>query len=99
MVVLCWDHMMKCTIDATMCLLGWLCWVDGRLMWLFMRNILLMLSVNMCMLCGVLWVLAIASHNNINFGAKYDLESRKCFGKLHVVDWVIYTCGFSLPTI
>jgi hypothetical protein len=91
MVVLCSDHMMKCTIDAIMCLSGWWCWVDGQVMWLFMRYILLRLSEYICLLCEVFWVLAIASHNNIKFGAKYVLESRNCFSTLHVVDWVIYT--------
>ena len=88
MVVLCWDLMMKCTIDAT--ILGWLCWVDGRLMWLFKRYILLRLSVNMCMPCGVFWVLAIASLNNMKFGVEYFWNPINV-GRLHVVDWVIYT--------
>lgn len=62
MVVLCWDHMMKCTIDAIGILSGWLCWENGHQTWLFMMHILLRLSVNMCMLCEVVWVLANASH-------------------------------------
>lgn len=47
MVILCWDHMMKFSIDAIGRSLGCLCWVDGCLMWLFMRYIILRLSINM----------------------------------------------------
>lgn len=47
-VVLCWDHTMKCTIDAIMCWIG-----------LFMRNILFMLLVIYvcCVECYGCWLL------------------------------------------
>ena len=40
----------------------WLCWEDGHLIWLFMRYTLLRLLVNICMSCGVVWMLVVASH-------------------------------------
>lgn len=39
---------MRCTIEATRSMSGWLCWEDGRCIWLLMRSMLLRLSVNMC---------------------------------------------------
>lgn len=46
MMILCWDHMTLCTMEAIENLSGWLCWVDGHHMWLLMRYILLRLLVN-----------------------------------------------------
>ena len=53
------DHIIWLTIVAMSSLSGWLCWDDGRRMWLFIRYILLRLSVKMWIShvwCCVFWI-------------------------------------------
>lgn len=65
-LILCWNQVRKCTIEAMRILSRWLYWEDNISIWLFMKYILLWLFVNVCRPCGVFCVFAKANQMAYN---------------------------------